>query len=122
MHHVTVEEGSLRSGQPVELTVDHARRGAIRANHSATHLLARIASGSCLADHSGAEGLAGRTRAGCRFDISHPKPMSDEELAQVERLTNALVLQNAPGYHQADGGWGTRGDRSPARAPCSARK
>ncbi|MEL4403127.1 hypothetical protein AAEJ42_23165, partial [Shewanella algae] len=39
VHHVTVEEGTLGLDQPVELKVDHARRRAIRANHSATHLL-----------------------------------------------------------------------------------
>jgi len=94
VHHVTVEEGSLRSGQPVELTVDHARRGAIRANHSATHLL-HEALRLVLGDHVAQKGsLVAPERL--RFDISHPKPMSDEELAQVERLTNALVLQNAP--------------------------
>src|SRR5690606_15286746 len=38
-HKVSVREGVLKVGQPVELVVDHARRSAIRANHSATHLL-----------------------------------------------------------------------------------
>ena len=94
VHHVTVEEGSLRSGQPVELTVDHARRAAIRANHSATHLLHESLR-LVLGDHVAQKGsLVAPERL--RFDISHPKPMSDEELAQVERITNALVLQNAP--------------------------
>ena len=94
VHHVTVEEGRLRSGQPVELTVDHARRAAIRANHSATHLLHESLR-LVLGDHVAQKGsLVAPERL--RFDISHPKPMSDEELAQVERITNALVLQNAP--------------------------
>ena len=38
-HKVLVEKGTVTKGDPVELEVDHARRTAIRANHSATHLL-----------------------------------------------------------------------------------
>jgi alanyl-tRNA synthetase len=94
VHHVTIEEGTLRSGQPVELEVDHARRGAIRANHSATHLL-HEALRLVLGDHVAQKGsLVAPERL--RFDISHPKPVSEEELDSVERITNALVLQNAP--------------------------
>ncbi|MCC5979707.1 MAG: alanine--tRNA ligase [Salinarimonas sp.] len=94
VHHVTVEEGSLRSGQPVELEVDHTRRGAIRANHSATHLL-HEALRLVLGDHVAQKGsLVAPERL--RFDISHPKPVSEDELDSVERITNALVLQNAP--------------------------
>jgi alanyl-tRNA synthetase len=94
VHHVTIEEGTLRSGQPVELEVDHSRRGAIRANHSATHLL-HEALRLVLGDHVAQKGsLVAPERL--RFDISHPKPVSEEELDSVERITNALVLQNAP--------------------------
>jgi alanyl-tRNA synthetase len=93
-HSVTVKEGALRRGQPVELVVDHARRSAIRANHSATHLLhegLRLV----LGDHVAQKGsLVSPDRL--RFDFSHPKPISDEELARVEDIANAIVLRNEP--------------------------
>jgi alanyl-tRNA synthetase len=93
-HAVTVKEGALKRGQPVELIVDHARRSAIRANHSATHLLhegLRLV----LGDHVAQKGsLVSPDRL--RFDFSHPKPISDEELARVEDIANAIVLRNEP--------------------------
>ncbi len=93
-HAITVKEGSLKRGQPVELVVDHARRSAIRANHSATHLL-HEALRLVLGDHVAQKGsLVSPERL--RFDFSHPKPISDEELARVEDIANAIVLRNEP--------------------------
>ncbi len=93
-HSVTVETGELRVGQPVELKVDHARRSAIRANHSATHLL-HEALRNVLGDHIAQKGsLVSDERL--RFDISHPKPIDDAELLAVEDIANAVILQNAP--------------------------
>jgi alanyl-tRNA synthetase len=89
-----VEEGSLKVGMPLTLDVDHARRTAIRANHSATHLL-HEALRQVLGDHVAQKGsLVAPDRL--RFDFSHPKPISREELDHVEDLANDLVLQNAP--------------------------
>ncbi|AWN42151.1 alanine--tRNA ligase [Methylobacterium durans] len=94
VHHVTVDEGSLALGQAVELQVDHARRNAIRANHSATHLL-HEALRQVLGDHVAQKGsLVSPERL--RFDFSHPKPMDDAELRAVEDIANAVLLQNAP--------------------------
>jgi alanyl-tRNA synthetase len=93
-HAVTVKEGALKLGLPVELVVDHARRSAIRANHSATHLL-HEALRLVLGDHVAQKGsLVSPDRL--RFDFSHPKPISDEELAKVEDIANAIVLRNEP--------------------------
>ncbi|MFA6965042.1 alanine--tRNA ligase [Bosea sp. (in: a-proteobacteria)] len=93
-HSVTVKEGELKRGQPVELRVDHARRSAIRANHSATHLL-HEALRLVLGDHVAQKGsLVSPDRL--RFDFSHPKPISDEELREVEEIANAIVLRNEP--------------------------
>jgi alanyl-tRNA synthetase len=91
-HSVTVEEGALRPGAALELTVDHARRGDIRRNHSATHLL-HEALRQVLGDHVAQKGsLVAPDRL--RFDFSHPKPMDDAEIARVEDLANAQVLRN----------------------------
>ena len=93
-HAVTVKEGVLKRGAAVELTVDHARRTAIRANHSATHLL-HEALRLVLGDHVAQKGsLVSPERL--RFDFSHPKPISDEELREVEEIANAIVLRNEP--------------------------
>ena len=93
-HVVSVEEGTLRIDQPVELKVDHARRRAIRANHSATHLL-HEALRQVLGDHVAQKGSL-VTPERLRFDISHPKPIEAEEVARVEDIANAVLLQNEP--------------------------
>lgn len=93
-HRVKVEHGRLTVGMPLTLTVDHGRRTAIRANHSATHLL-HEALREVLGTHVAQKGsMVSPDRL--RFDFSHTKPLSDVELAEVERLANAIVLQNAP--------------------------
>jgi alanyl-tRNA synthetase len=92
IHAVTVEEGTLRVGDALELAVDHKRRSAIRANHSATHLL-HEALRLTLGDHVAQKGsLVAPDRL--RFDFSHPKPITDEELREIEDLANEIVLQN----------------------------
>jgi alanyl-tRNA synthetase len=94
VHDVTVEEGELIVGKPLELKVEHERRSAIRANHSATHLL-HEALRMALGDHVAQKGsLVAPDRL--RFDIAHPKPITKAELAQVEDIANRIVLQNEP--------------------------
>jgi alanyl-tRNA synthetase len=94
VHTGVVEEGSLKQGVALQLDVDHARRGAIRANHSATHLL-HEALRQVLGDHVAQKGsLVAPDRL--RFDFSHPKPMSEEEVLKAEDLANTVLLQNTP--------------------------
>ncbi len=94
VHVVSVTEGRLAPGQPVLLSVDHARRSAIRSNHSATHLL-HEALRQVLGDHVAQKGsLVSPDRL--RFDFSHNKPIGDDELAAVEDLANRVLLANTP--------------------------
>ncbi|WP_262029543.1 alanine--tRNA ligase [Microvirga sp. Mcv34] len=94
VHHVTVEHGPLKLNQSLELTVDHQRRSAVRSNHSATHLL-HEALRQVLGDHVAQKGsLVAPDRL--RFDFSHPKPIEDHELKEVEEIANKVLLQNEP--------------------------
>jgi alanyl-tRNA synthetase len=94
VHSGIVAEGSIKAGDAVALTVDHARRSRLRANHSATHLL-HEALREVLGTHVAQKGsLVAPERL--RFDVSHPKPMSADELKVVEDMANEIVLQNAP--------------------------
>jgi len=93
-HKVRVAKGSVKLGDGLSLKVDHGRRSAIRANHSATHLL-HEALREVLGTHVAQKGsLVSPDRL--RFDFSHSKPMSADEIAEVERLANGIVLQDAP--------------------------
>jgi alanyl-tRNA synthetase len=93
-HVVKVESGRVNLGDALELVVDHNRRSAVRANHSATHLL-HEALRQVLGDHVAQKGsLVAPDRL--RFDFSHPKPISGEELSEVETIVNRIVRQNAP--------------------------
>jgi alanyl-tRNA synthetase len=94
VHFVTVDNYSLKIGDAVLLDVDSARRSSVRRNHSATHLL-HEALRQVLGDHVAQKGsLVAPDRL--RFDFSHPKPMSAEEIERVEDLANEYVLQNSP--------------------------
>ena len=93
IHFVTVTEGELRVGSGAELTVDHGRRSAIRANHSATHLL-HEALREALGDHVAQRGSLNAADR-LRFDFSHGKALSLDELKQVERDVNAYIRQNS---------------------------
>jgi alanyl-tRNA synthetase len=94
VHLGTVEKGAFKAGDAVSLSVDHGRRSATRANHSATHLL-HEALRQVLGTHVAQKGsLVAPDRL--RFDFSHTKPMSADELAAVEEMANAYIVQNTP--------------------------
>jgi alanyl-tRNA synthetase len=94
VHSGVVEEGTLKPGTALALEVDHARRSAIRRNHSATHIL-HEALRQVLGDHVAQKGsLVAPDRL--RFDFSHPKPMTAEEIERVEDIANDVVLENTP--------------------------
>ena len=94
VHSGVVEEGTLEPGTELTLEVDHSRRSAIRQNHSATHIL-HEALRQVLGDHVAQKGsLVAPDRL--RFDFSHPKPITAQEIERVEDIANDVVLQNAP--------------------------
>ncbi|HEX2135477.1 MAG TPA: alanine--tRNA ligase, partial [Microvirga sp.] len=94
VHHVIVESGELELNQSLELVVDRERRSAVRANHSATHLL-HEALRQVLGDHVAQKGsLVAPDRL--RFDFSHPKPLEETELEKVEEIANQVLLHNEP--------------------------
>ena len=94
VHDVVVEKGKLAVGMALTLEVDHARRSAIRQNHSATHLL-HEALRQVLGDHVAQKGsLVAPDRL--RFDFSHPKLLTAAEIERVEDIANDVVLQNSP--------------------------
>lgn len=91
-HVGTVESGTIKVGDVVRLDIDVARRDAIRANHSATHLLH-----AALRDRLGAHvtqkgSLVAADRL--RFDFSHPTALSAEDIAAVEAEVNAEIRAN----------------------------
>jgi alanyl-tRNA synthetase len=91
-HRARVEQGSIQVGDTVHLAVDVERRGAIRANHSATHLL-HAALRLRLGDHVTQKGsMVSAERL--RFDFSHPKALSDEDIAAIEAEVNAEIRAN----------------------------
>ncbi|WP_455480289.1 alanine--tRNA ligase [Bartonella sp. B12(2025)] len=93
IHIGEVKSGQAKVSDCVELTVDIVRRKKIRMNHSATHLL-HEALRQILGPHVTQKGsLVSSDRL--RFDFSHPKSVTSEELKKIEDLANDIVLQNS---------------------------
>ncbi|MGN6307800.1 MAG: alanine--tRNA ligase, partial [Mesorhizobium sp.] len=94
IHLGKVVKGTVKTGAAVELAVDHGRRSKLRANHSATHLI-HEALREVLGTHVAQKGsLVAPDRL--RFDISHNKAISHDEVEQVEAMANEIVVQNGP--------------------------
>ena len=93
VHLGTVESGTATLGASVGAEVDHARRSAIRAHHSATHLL-HAALRERLGAHVTQKGSLNAPDR-LRFDVSQPTPISRADLALVEAEVNARVRENS---------------------------
>ena len=91
-HKAIVRGGSIRVGDAVHLAVDIGRRSQLRANHSATHLL-HAALRHRLGTHVTQKGsLVAPDRL--RFDFSHPKPLTAEDISVVEAEVNRHIREN----------------------------
>ncbi len=91
-HRAKIEAGELAVGDAIHLVVDGERRNAIRANHSATHLL-HAALRERLGTHVAQKGsLVAPDRL--RFDFSQPVAIEPGRLAEVEADVNAYIRQN----------------------------
>ena len=93
-HHGIIGQGAVKIGDMVKLDIDTARRDAIRANHSATHLL-HAALRNRLGAHVTQKGsLVAADRL--RFDFSQPVALTAEDIAAVEAEVNAEIRANDP--------------------------
>ena len=93
VHIGTVKKGSLSIGDAVELRVEGGRRTRLRANHSVTHLM-HEALRRALGDHVTQKGSLVAPDY-LRFDFSHPKAVSEEELNSVEEAVNECIRANS---------------------------
>lgn len=93
LHRSVVRKGAIRLGDRLSATVAEAGRGATTLNHSATHLM-NAALRNVLGQHVSQKGsLVDPDRL--RFDFSHPSPVSNAELKQIEEQVNAKILANS---------------------------
>ncbi|HEY0413672.1 MAG TPA: alanine--tRNA ligase, partial [Allosphingosinicella sp.] len=91
-HHAVIRSGEVAVGDAVHLAVDAERRGRVRANHSATHLL-HAALRHRLGTHVTQKGsLVAPDRL--RFDFSNPKALTAEDIAAVEEEVNRHIREN----------------------------
>ena len=90
LHQCQVENGSVKVGDVVTLTIDGARRDAIKRNHSSAHLL-QAALRQVLGTHVEQAGsYVDENRV--RFDFTHLAAMTKEEIEAVEALVNTAIL------------------------------
>jgi alanyl-tRNA synthetase len=94
IHIAKVTEGTVIKGQPAKLEVAHTRRAAIRANHSATHLL-HEALRRTLGDHVAQRGSLNAADR-LRFDFSHSAAIATNDLQAIETEVNRFIRQNSP--------------------------
>ena len=94
IHHVKMASGTLKSGDPVMLSVGKGRRRSIMRNHTATHLMF-AGLRHVLGDHVTQRGSR-QDADGTRFDFSHPRAMTTEEIVELEEWVNRRIWAALP--------------------------
>ena len=89
IHKCEVATGTVSTGDAVTATIDASFRRRTKANHTATHLL-QAALKKTLGDDVAQQGSLVRSD-GLRFDFSLPRPMTQDEIAAVEKLMNRWI-------------------------------
>ncbi|MCC7260839.1 MAG: alanine--tRNA ligase [Alphaproteobacteria bacterium] len=96
VHIGTVTKGEVKAGDTAHFAVDGEHRAKLRANHSATHLLHKVLR-TLLGTHVTQKGSMVSADY-LRFDISHPKSITREQIADIEREVNRLIRQNTKSH------------------------
>ena len=92
IHKAIIDDGGLKTGEVVHMHVEKSKRLATAIHHSSTHLL-HAALKKVLGEHVQQKGsLVDESKL--RFDFSHSKPLSKEEIVSIEELVNEEVLNN----------------------------
>ena len=92
IHKVIVKKGNLKKGDIIKMSVEKEKRSAISIHHSSTHLV-HAALREVIGDHVNQKGsLVDENKL--RFDFSHDKPLSQEEISKVEEIVNKEALNN----------------------------
>lgn len=94
MHRVKIEYGAILKGTTVDLSVDAERRWKIRRHHTATHLL-HAALHKVLGPHARQLGSLVSSEK-LRFDFSHPKSLTVDEIKEIENFVNSAILSDLP--------------------------
>ena len=93
LHTIKIDEGAIKLGDKLKLAVAPDKRASAASNHSATHLM-HAALKHVLGSHVEQKGsLVDASKL--RFDFSHPKAVTKDEIKQIELLVNQHTLNNA---------------------------
>ena len=93
LHKIIVADGSLKVGDTLKLSVESTSRASAASNHSATHLM-HAALKHVLGSHVEQKGsLVDASKL--RFDFSHPKAVTKDEIKEIELIVNQQTLNNA---------------------------
>ena len=92
LHKAIIEKGNIKTGDVIKMSVEKDKRSAIAIHHSSTHLV-HAALREVLGDHVQQKGsLVDENKL--RFDFSHTKPLSKDEISKIEDIVNKETLSN----------------------------
>ena len=92
IHKIKLKKGTIKTGDVIKMSVEKEKRSAIAIHHSSTHLV-HAALREVLGDHVQQKGsLVDENKL--RFDFSHSKPLTNEEISRIEEIVNREILKN----------------------------